>query len=282
MNSKIFLKQLFPGSSSSDSSSEEENEIINDGIHGIQDDNGDNAAVHISLNNNITIELNHDSKRGIAFQLWPAASYLCNYIEANYDSIHEIIGTKARIPTSSSANTKYPLNILELGAGIGLVGIFCASLFNTGHMNDIVITDLPETITILTENILLNNQKYDINNRIRCNTLRWGNNIDLNTVLTSYTNPSAQLVVVLADCVYWECLYQCLYETLFVLINDYNAVVLMGHVKRWKKENKFFNLIKKTINIEVLQENIYHCVDSQNQQTYRVIKKIYCMHKKTL
>ena len=270
---------MFPGSSSSDSSSEEENEISNEGM---QDGNNDNTAVHISLNSNIKIELNHDSKRGIAFQLWPAASYLCNYIEANYDNIHEMITTKACIPPSSSAKTKYPLNILELGAGIGLVGIFCASIFNTGYMNDIIITDLPETITILTENIVLNNQKYDINNRICCNTLRWGNTSDLDNVLATYTNPSAQLVVVLADCVYWECLYQCLYETLFVLINNYNAVVLMGHVKRWKKENKFFNLIKKTINIEVLQENIDHCVDSQNQQTYRVIKKIYCMYKKTL
>ena len=287
MNSKNFLKQLFPNSSSSssdDSSSEDEGEILNNRVSNNDDNN--NRAIHVSMNGNIQIDLNHDSKRGIAFQLWPAASYLCNHIEQNYENIHTMIKAKTGAASSSSSSsssdgTKYPLNVLELGAGIGLVGIFCGSLFTTSHINDIIITDLPETVPIINENIALNQQKYDANNRISCNTLRWGNVEDLDAVLASYANPTAQLVVVLADCVYWECLYQCLYDTLFALINNYNAVVLMGHVKRWKKENKFFNLIKKTINIDVLQENIDHVVDSQNQQTYRVIKKVYCMYKKT-
>jgi hypothetical protein len=99
--------------------------------------------------------LNHDSKRGIAFQLWPAASYLCNHIEQNYENIHTMIKAKTGAASSSSSSsdgTKYPLNVLELGAGIGLVGIFCGSLFTTSHINDIIITDLTETVPIINEN----------------------------------------------------------------------------------------------------------------------------------
>jgi hypothetical protein len=104
MNSKNFLKQLFPNSSSSssdDSSSEDEGEILNNRVSN-NDDN--NRAIHVSMNGNIQIDLNHDSKRGIAFQLWPAASYLCNHIEQNYENIHTMIKAKTGAASSSSSS----------------------------------------------------------------------------------------------------------------------------------------------------------------------------------
>lgn len=88
---------------------------------------------------------------GIYSQLWPAALKLCKYIEDNMGAVftHPICET----------------NVLELGAGVGLCGVFFAKL----GCKRVVLTDLPEAMPLLERNIQLNMAESSTS----ANVLRW-------------------------------------------------------------------------------------------------------------
>jgi hypothetical protein len=66
-----------------------------------------------------------------------------------------------------------------------------------------------------------------------------------------------ELLIIAADCVYWECLYDAFFQTLRHFTSQGKHVkVIYSHVKRWKKENKFFNMCKKHLHVEVLYEKV--------------------------
>jgi len=69
---------------------------------------------------------------GIAHQLWPAAVLLCDYIGDHPDFLVDLIA-------------EHPLHVVELGSGIGLCGLFVASLFKHRYPTieaKVVLTDL--------------------------------------------------------------------------------------------------------------------------------------------
>lgn len=190
------------------------------------------------INQDITIETN--KKHGIAYQLWPASYLLCNYLQTN---LQNIIST----PLEQT-------DILELGAGVGLCGIFLSIL---GCYN-VIITDLPEAIPLINMNIQHNRHLYHPNRPLpSSNILRWGIEEDFLPLPNHHNNDNHhQLYLIAADCVYWEHLYLPFYQTIFYYINTHNAILILSHYKRWKKEKKFFNMCMKVFHIDIIYENI--------------------------
>jgi protein N-lysine methyltransferase METTL21C len=184
------------------------------------------------------IEIETNKILGIAHQLWPASLLLCNF----FSTSTELRGSSDRTV------------VIELGAGVGLGGIYMGSL---GYKN-VIITDLSEAMELIEKNIERNRSLFTDSVSVQSRVLCWGNTDD-HELMTSYLNSHHQdcnLLLIAADCVYWEHLYEPFFNTLYYFITTHNAKVVLAHFKRWKKEKKFFALCSKYLNVQIVYEDI--------------------------
>jgi predicted nicotinamide N-methyase len=190
-------------------------------------------------------------RQGIAHQLWPAATFLCRYLEQNMHVLTE------------SGKPLCDITAIELGAGLGLTGLFAAGL----GLGSVILTDLADVCPQLRANTALN---PTIAARVTAEPLQWGS--------ADVHNPAfaACDVILAADCVYWEELFAPLVDTLFHLTAS-GAPVLMAHVRRWKRDAKFFKLCQKRLQVKKLYEEVTHACDPQAPDlgTQRQVMRIY-------
>jgi predicted nicotinamide N-methyase len=271
---KNLLSSLFrcDSDSSASSFSDNDNDNDNNDIMINNDDNSmnnsnDDIFVAITINDAIKkdIYLKQQKVLGIAHQLWPAAVYLCNYINENKESIMKTL----------SLDEKGKFNLLELGAGLGLCGIYSHCLMSD-NIDTTIISDLDEAMDNINYNITLNECDSNVSGNILC----WGNEDDLNVVMNQL-NPSLPLLVLAADCVYWETLYNPLYQTIHSLVVNHNATILMSYVKRWKKCEKFFKLFQKVNEIKVIlmKESVDWIRDENTNKKCKRITRLYSFQK---
>jgi predicted nicotinamide N-methyase len=163
--------------------------------------------------------------------------------------------------------------VLELGAGVGLCGIFLARF---GLAQKVVLTDINEALALLRDNIQLNN----VSASSSAMPLYWGNKEQLEVVLSQFEeNTSSTRLVIASDCVYWRNLFQPLLMTLTALIHR-GYHVIIAHVKRWKKDNLFFSNSKKIFDVELLLETLDYTRDEVSGSLRRKIHRIYRMKAK--
>ncbi|XP_076816937.1 protein N-lysine methyltransferase METTL21D-like [Clavelina lepadiformis] len=159
-------------------------------------------------------------------------------------------------------------NVLELGAGTGVVGLAAAC----AGASDVVVTDLPQFTSLITLNIKENcNVTKDC--RVQGNVLCWGNENDIKNACqasmktTSDPNTSHQTFnikcVLIADCIYYEDGVHSLYETITLLFKLCDPLMRIlcsfEHRNTGNKEfllKTFFKLLHS--NNEITYENIPH------------------------
>jgi len=203
--------------------------------------------------------------KGIAHQLWPAATHLCRYIDANLDTVFSAYGGLENC------------RAIELGAGIGLVGVYLAAL----GCKRVVLTDLPEAMELLQTNSGVN----DCAGAAAAMPLCWGNASETEAALSAALPaesdaPPPPLLIVAADCVYWESLFEPLVDTLCELClrnsRSRGARVLMSHVRRWRRDAKFFKLCcKRGLRVDVLSETMEHVPAEHTGKLERAITRVY-------
>ncbi|CAM9187585.1 unnamed protein product [Chrysoparadoxa australica] len=203
-----------------------------------------------------SVRVRGDKKRGIAFQLWPAASFLCSHLEAHPGLLQELCPQK-----DLSA-----MRVCELGAGVGLVGLFIAAM----GAAETLLTDLPSVIDQLEENIALNPA---VASKVAAVPLSWGSS-DWEAVAAGGCD-----IVVCADCVYWEELFEPLKETL-INLTQAGAVVLMAHMSRWKKDMRFFRSCGHKMTVVKLHEEVSRTTDPETKREERQVLRLYSMSKK--
>ncbi|KAJ8093450.1 Protein-lysine N-methyltransferase rrg1 [Marasmius tenuissimus] len=118
------------------------------------------------------------------------------------------------------------IDILELGAGTGLVGLSAASIFQ--HKGKVILTDLPSIIPGLGQNIQLNEELVEgkgLERRVLCGSLDWNSPNEL--VSYSSTEPDGTqtitpdreevkpLLILAADTMYTEDHPRLLSQTIF-------------------------------------------------------------------
>jgi predicted nicotinamide N-methyase len=142
------------------------------------------------------------------------------------------------------------INVVELGAGTGVVGLVSSALGAR-----CTLTDLDRLIPLLEESISLN----DHIDRIQARPLHWG---DPDQVESFSKNPPDLILV--ADCVYYEASVVPLVVTLETLSSFAGCPVLLSYEvrddfedKREVKE-KFFALVKKSFRITEFQTSDCH------------------------
>lgn len=209
--------------------------------------------------------------KGIAHQLWPAATHLCRYIDTNLDSVFSAHGGVEGA------------RVIELGAGVGLVGVYLSAL----GCRRVILTDLQQAMEIIQTNIDANKTKTASSSSTLAMPLSWGNAAEAEAVVLallcggeSAAAPESEEpppLIVAADCVYWESLFELLADTLCLLCRRcQGARVLMSHVRRWKKDAKFFKLcVKKGLNVTVLSETVEHVPAEHTGLPERTITRVY-------
>lgn len=90
-------------------------------------------------------------------------------------------------------------------------------------------------------------------NPTEAQVLSWGNKDELVAVMDRFER-NCPVLVIAADCVYWEVLFKPLYETIKELVEVYKAEIIISHVKRWKKDEKFFKMCRRSMIVELLEE----------------------------
>ena len=139
------------------------------------------------------VNIVEEKVKGIGFQLWPAAPFLCRFLEEQLvppAPTHDDGGGGARL--FELAKPIGELTCLELGAGVGLVGLFMAGL----GCKSACVTDLADVCPILQRNVDANPQ---LAGKVSVRPLAWGTDD-----WVSVTEESPPDLVLLADCVYWQ------------------------------------------------------------------------------
>lgn len=256
---KSVFRNLFGRNSDSEDSSSDE-EALKDVVEVNANECTNTMSKYSSSSGRITIDMYEEKLLGIAHQLWPAAKFMCSFLENQ--------------PQVLLDYNKSEFNVLELGAGVGLCGLFISKLccdHYDGKAN-IILTDLAEAVGRLQQNIELNG----LQSTVTADVLSWGNDEDFDRVWSKFTSPP---LVIAADCVYWECLFQPLFSTMKRIV-DNGGEVIMSHVKRWKKDTKFFNLCKKNgMLVDVLVEEITMIPNENTGELNKQITRVYRIKK---
>jgi len=138
-----------------------------------------------------------------------------------------------------------------------LCGIFISHLLPK-TLQSVIITDIGDAIELIDRNISNNPPSCHIHSLELC----WGNVEHYERALK--TSSSASPLIIASDCVYWEHLFIPLIDCLLYFTSR-GSRVIMSHVKRWKKDERFFRLCKKkNKTVKVLHEVIDHDLNSRN------------------
>ena len=244
--------------------------------------------ISVTSNNGDVIKLHQDRLKGIAHHIWPAAIHLCKYLEDNINDLENSFNSNSNCDQDMKFNNT-PI--------IGLCGIFCSKILYSPQVH---ITDLEEAMLIINENIELNHGLFpsDELGTIRAVPLDWFDRTAVKSILDSICVPIANTVtntidtvdtvnttgiepiiprrpiVIAADCVYFEHLFEPLYHTLSEFV-AMGCIVIMCHVRRWKRDNKFFTMCRKTMKCEVLNEDIQYIPDENTGDLRKTITRMY-------
>eukprot|EP00981_Chlorochromonas_danica_P002327 scaffold448_cov135-Ochromonas_danica.AAC.2 len=203
------------------------------------------------------IVVNERRKKGIAHQLWPAAEYLAEYIISHKNDIFDC---------------RRPYLMVELGAGLGLTGLFLCNALKGFVDVKLLLTDLPEAVQGLWEGIEMNGLKSLASAAV----LEWGN-IDQAAQVDDYLeHGQRKLLIIASDVVYFEHLFEPLASTIRFLCERLGATVLLAHFKRWKKDQKFFVLCKRYgLKVVVLEEEVSFRPHEHTGQPEKTIRRVY-------
>eukprot|EP00743_Colponemidia_sp_Colp-15_P005983 GILK01006430.1.p1 GENE.GILK01006430.1~~GILK01006430.1.p1 ORF type:complete len:280 (-),score=52.49 GILK01006430.1:25-825(-) len=170
-----------------------------------------------SISDSLSIYILENKQKGIGFQLWPAAIAMCTFFD--------------KLIAESSRELFVGKNMIELGAGTGLVGMYGAALGA-----QVTLTDLEAVLGNLEANVELN-PVVKANGSIDVKALCWGED------QLKYTKGAYDYVLV-ADGIYWEFLFEPLLQTLIALAST-DTVVYVAQLRRRKLENRFFRRAAK-------------------------------------
>ncbi|KAJ0177777.1 hypothetical protein K1T71_006650 [Dendrolimus kikuchii] len=162
------------------------------------------------------------------------------------------------------------IKVLELGAGLGVVGLTAATLGA-----QVTLTDLPEALSLLRLNITENKPKIgSMGGYAIAESLVWGDN-------TSDILKEEFDMVVLADCVYYEEALQPLLETLKYLNSGMNKkpmIYLTQELRDTDTQKKlwesFYDKLVDSFYVEQVPEEQQHAnYRSPDIVLLRIIKK---------
>ncbi|KAJ8069952.1 hypothetical protein OCU04_000358 [Sclerotinia nivalis] len=184
------------------------------------------------------IRIWEETGESIARHIWDAGLVLSSYLSSLRNSSKPV----GSLPTLENfLSTQQDINILELGAGCGIVGITLAKLFSD-KINKILLTDLPEASEILEKNISIMASKPDTSRCCSCSHQV----LDWSTPLPEDVRGERWELVAVADCTYNPDVVPDLVQTLTKLRDGNKGMLILLAMKvRHDSEMVFFEFMEK-------------------------------------
>ncbi|KAF1955512.1 hypothetical protein CC80DRAFT_474275 [Byssothecium circinans] len=188
------------------------------------------------------LKLQEDLKKGCGGQLWPAGMVLSKYMLRMHK--HDL----------------QEKEIIELGAGGGLVGLTVAIGCNTTKV--LHITDQKPMFELMKQNIALNR----LDSKVGASIYDWGAPAPDNL-------PAHPDIILAADCVYFEPAFPLLQQTLRDLIGE-KTVCYFCFKKRRRADLQFMKVARKMFDVKEVEDDPDKGVWSREGLfLYRIIKK---------
>lgn len=209
------------------------------------DDENHEEATYSVLVGEARLRLMREPMAGTGGLLWPAGQFLAEYLARRARETPELFSGR---------------KLLELGSGTGIVGLGIAMTIPLGT-GTLYLTDLQQVLPVLHRNVHLNQSPHGVQVRELC----WG-------------EPSAADlrecdIILLADCIYLECLFEPLVSTLCEVMQKPGAVAYLCYKKRRRADAKFFKLLRKHFDlVELKVETLRKMKESMH--LFMVTKKL--------
>ncbi len=186
--------------------------------------------------------VHEDASPGCGGLIWESAGAIISYLEHF-------------ITTTEFDAHKYSGNIVELGAGTGIVGLSYYRLLNEKlgvKCEKLYLTDLQCILPITRNNVELNGFGNDVNNGNICICpLEWANNDHISQLLSSEVDGEQNHypnLVLISDCVYFDSCFNALLKTLESNIGP-ETLCIMSYKKRRHAEKRFFTMLQKVFRV---------------------------------
>lgn len=187
-------------------------------------------------------------------KIWDSSIVLSHFLNYNYANE----SNTSRF-VKLLKNSKRPLNILELGSGIGLLSINLSQLLNQNLNHSINLTDFNSALELIQLNLNRNKSLFKKNINFNKFELVWG---DLNN--KSHFNHYDLLIG--ADITYNSSSFKDLFKTLECLFNqNRNLIFLLGYKFRHEDELDFFDLCKTKLNLNC---NLLYSTGNKSNHDY--------------
>ncbi|XP_010896230.1 protein-lysine methyltransferase METTL21D [Esox lucius] len=177
---------------------------------------------NVERNDGSILKIKQCYKGDVGCVVWDAAIVLSKYLE-----------TKTFVDPGSGVNMWANRNVLELGAGTGVVGLMAACLGA-----QVTVTDLEDLQTLLEVNIE-DNRALISSGSITAKVLKWGENL---SKFLPYPH-----FILMADCIYYEQSVKPLVETLKRLVGPETCIICCYEQRTEglnpKVEKQFFELL---------------------------------------
>ncbi|KAL3934041.1 MAG: hypothetical protein SGBAC_010145 [Bacillariaceae sp.] len=151
--------------------------------------------------------------------IWKASEYLCHYIVKHKGDVAMNLGMTNTTPKDKK-------RILELGAGLGLVGILAHRI--ASPQSEVILTDGDsEALPHLRANVDENKDKQK--GRMECQQLIWGEETSLEFL--ELQKKEKFDIILASDIVYSPVIIKPLWETINVLLEP-NGLFIMAYARR--------------------------------------------------
>ncbi|XP_065157485.1 protein N-lysine methyltransferase METTL21D-like [Atheta coriaria] len=176
-----------------------------------------------------TLKLHQKSVGDVNCIVWDASIVLAKYLEV-YNLKHP--------------NFLVDVKVIELGSGVGCVGLTAALLGA-----NVTLTDLPETLTILNDNIAFNRDTINSSQgSVTARVLNWSDKLDISA--------NDYQLIILSDCVYYSKSIKSLTQTLVELCGDSTEIIQSQEIRDTDKQKEIWNCYLQQLQMEFNVEEI--------------------------
>lgn len=207
----------------------------------------------LPMNGHNTMVIREEKGESIARHIWDAGLVLAELL---HSMSHDTSGIALQLPRCSAALRRWDLRAIELGTGVGLVGLSLADVLSRGDHGSacVLLTDLDDAREIVEMNMAERPRKDNV--VVEFSELDWTEALPA-SVQSEYWD-----VVLVADCTYNPDYAEALASTIKRLLSsresgkvsgDRTPVALLAMKPRHSAENVFFEYMEQA-GMQILEE----------------------------
>ncbi|KAJ8661660.1 hypothetical protein O0I10_002467 [Lichtheimia ornata] len=230
----------------------------------------DRLTFHFESNQVSLVQDPHSNHLG--GYIWLTAIVFCTYLES--------LAAKRTIKRGSWIHIDRSKRWVELGSGVGLIGIMLAKL----GIENVVITDIPELVETMERNVEANGLRVKSLSGWKKNDAQEDRSVVVEPLLWNDAEAIAHVkaageidYVVACDCIYSEASAIDLVLTMDALAGESTSVICVSEVRNEAAQEKFMQEAQLRFHVELLSPHLWQ--DKASKVAFNETLKMYRLRK---